>query len=47
MEYLLRYYFEWAGDPLDVIESLVGDDVVELMGDEAHEASQKFPTLTE
>ena len=47
LEYLLKYYFEWAGDPLDVIETLVGDDVVELMGEEARESSQKFPTLTE
>ena len=47
LEYLLKYYLEWAGDPLDVIENLIGDDVVELMGEEARESSQKFPTLTE
>ena len=47
LEYLLKYHFEWAGDPLRVIESMVGDAVVELMGDEARDTSQKYPTLTE
>ena len=47
LEYLLKYYFEWASDPLAVIESMVGDAVVELMGDEARDTSQKYPTLTE
>ena len=47
LEYLLRYYFEWASDPLDVIETMVGDAVVELMGEDARHASQKYPTLTE
>ena len=47
LEYLLKYYFEWAGEPLAVIESMVGDAVVELMGEEARDTSQKYPTLTE
>ena len=47
LEYLLKYHFEWAGDPLDVIETMVGDAVTELMGEEGRQASQKYPTLTE
>ena len=47
LEYLLKYYFEWASDPLAVIETMVVDAVVELMGEEARDTSQKYPTLTE
>ena len=43
----MKYHFEWASDPLALIETVVGDAVTELMGEEPHEASQKYPTLTE
>ena len=46
LEYLLKYHFEWASDPLALIETVVGDAVTELMGDEANTTSQKYPTLT-
>lgn len=46
LEYLLKYHFDWASDPLALIETVVGDAVTELMGDEANTTSQKYPTLT-
>ena len=46
LDYLLRYHLEWADDPLALVESIAGEGVVELMGEEPQEESSAYPTLS-
>lgn len=46
LEYLLKYHVTWNEDPLGLMEEIMGGNVVELMGEEAHDASDTYPTLT-
>ena len=46
LECLLKYHIEWAEDPLAKIESITGDAVTELIGEEPKEESQEYPTLS-
>ena len=46
LEYLLRYHVEWSPDPLEVLENIAGEGVVELLGEDAVEESTVYPTLT-
>ena len=47
LNYLLKYHIEWASEPLLVIETIAGECAVELIGEDAREASQTYSTLTE
>ena len=46
LEYLLRYHLDWNGDTLHLIETIAGDAMVELLGEEPLEESSTYPTLT-
>lgn len=46
LDYLLKYHIEWASQPLDIIETIAGKYAVELIGEDAQETSQVYPTLT-
>ena len=44
--FLLKYHIEWASEPLVVVGELVRDASGELIGEDAVEASEKYPTMT-
>ena len=46
LEYLLRYHVEWSADPLGVLETIAGDGITELLGEDASEESATYPTLS-
>ena len=46
LEYLLRYHVEWSPDPLNVLESIAGEGVTDLLGEDASEESTTYPTLS-
>lgn len=46
LSFLLKHHVEWASDPLVLVETLAADATVELLGEDAMEASSKYPTLT-
>ena len=39
------YYIEWSDNPIDVVEELCGNVILELLGDEPLNQSTVFPTL--
>ena len=43
LQYLLRYHVEWAPDPLDVLETIAGDGITDLLGKEASDESTLVP----
>ena len=46
LECLLRYHIEWSPDPLGVMETVAGEGMVELLGEEASDESSLYPTLS-
>lgn len=46
LEYLLRYHVDWSEDPLEVLETIAGEGVTDLLGEEAAEESSSYPTLS-
>ena len=46
LDCLLRYHLEWADAPLDLAESIAGESIAELLGEEPPEESSVYPTLS-
>ena len=46
LEYLLRYHVEWSHDPLDVLETIAGEGITDLLGEDASDESTTYPTLS-
>ena len=46
LEYLLKYHVEWSEDPLVVLETIAGEGVTDLLGEDAAEESSLYPTLS-
>ena len=46
LEYLIRYHVEWSEDPLEALETITGDGITDLLGEEASEESSSYPTLS-
>ena len=46
LEYLIRYHVEWSEDPLEALETIAGDGITDLLGEEASEESSSYPTLS-